>query len=219
MPDDLNTEDPNNDEPGAEVSPRWVTWRRSVNLDEYDRRWEAMVERGESVHGEMDFIDRCVNGVKVDILDAGCGTGRLAIEATRRGHHCVGVDLDRNMIERARTKAPHITWVHADLSNLDLGTTFDVAVMAGNIPLFCAPGTQALIIESLTRHLRSGGLLISGFSLEKRTGAYTATDFDHHAVAAGLRRYAWYPAWDTDLNTESANAVELDDYAVLVYQR
>ncbi len=219
MPDERRLQERNTGEPGAEVSPRWVMWRRKVDLDDYDRRWDAMVERGESVHGEMDFIDRCVNGAKVDLLDAGCGTGRLAIEATRRGHRCVGVDLDRNMIERAQSKAPDITWVHADLSQLDLDMTFDVAVMAGNIPLFCAPGTQALIIGSLARHLRIGGLLISGFSLEKQPGAYTATDFDAHAIAAGLHRYVAYSSWDGDLSDEAANAGELDEYAVLVYQR
>jgi SAM-dependent methyltransferase len=207
------------DIPGSEVSERWVTWRRKVDLDGYDQRWEEMVQRGEPVHGEMDFIERFLKGSPANILDAGCGTGRLAIEATRRGHHCVGVDLDRDMVERARLKAPHIQWIHADLSKLDLGRTFDVAVMAGNIPLFCAPGTQSSIIRSLAQHLRPGGFLICGFSIEKRAGAYTASDFDRDAVAAGLQRCAWYSTWDADINPEIPAAGELDDYAVLVYQR
>lgn len=206
------------DLPGSEVSDRWVTWRRKVDLDDYDQRWEEMVQRGEPVHGELDFIERLLKGSTADILDAGCGTGRLAIEATRRGHHCVGVDLDRDMVERARQKAPHIQWVHADLSELDLGQAFDVAVMAGNIPLFCAPGTQSSIIRSLAGHLRPGGFLICGFSIEKRSGAYTAADFDRDSVAAGLQQCAWYRAWDGDINIEIPAAGELDDYAVLVYQ-
>lgn len=210
-------------QPGSAVSPRWVTWRRSIDLDDYDRRWDAMVERGESVHGEMDFIERLLGGVKADILDAGCGTGRLAIEATRRGHSCVGIDLDHDMIERARVKAPEIRWLHADLSQLDIGTTFDVVVMAGNIPLFCAPGSQAAIIHSLAGHLRTGGLLICGFSIEDRPDSYTASDFDRDAKAAGLHRRGWYRTWDADPLTDDVNAdgttSGLGDYAVLVYQR
>jgi SAM-dependent methyltransferase len=186
-----------------------------------------MVQRGEHVHGEMDFVDRLVHGHSADILDAGCGTGRLAIEATSRGHRCVGVDLDRDMIERARVKAPHIPWFHADLAELNLDQLFDVVVMAGNIPLFCAPGTQHAIIESLARHLRPGGLLICGFSIEKRNDAYTVADFDRHATGAGLVRHGWYPSWDADGQPAAGNDSQIDrerdnqitNYAVVVYRR
>lgn len=214
--------EPEGDEPGSSVSPRWVKWRRSVDLDEYDRRWEAMQSRGESVHGEMDFVERLLDGHVVSILDAGCGTGRLGIEADRRGHRSVGVDLDADMIERARRKAPHITWIHGDLAGLDLGESFDVAVMAGNIPLFCAAGSQGEIISSLARHLVPGGWLICGFSLEKHPGAYSATDFERDASSAGLHRHGWYRSWDQVQPNDPATFAtdsDLGDYVVLVYRR
>ena len=57
------------------------------------------------------------------VLDAGCGTGRVAIELSRRGHDVVGVDVDEAMLEAARAKAPDLTWVQGDLADpgLDLG--------------------------------------------------------------------------------------------------
>lgn len=211
-----------NPEPGAEVSPRWIEWRRRTDLDRYDRRWEDMVARGESVHGEIDFVERAVAGAIVDLLDAGCGTGRLAIEAHRRGHRCVGVDLDRDMIERARTKAPSLEWHHADLATVDLGRDFDVVVMAGNIPLFCAPGSQATIVANLARHLRTGGRLICGFSLENGPSAYRVSDFVRDAENAGLTLESLHPAWDAPpiagASTSIADEV-LDDYAVVVCRR
>lgn len=210
------------DEPGSEVSTRWVQWRRRMDLDLYDRRWEEMVARGESVHGELDFIEAHIASRSADILDAGCGTGRLAIEATRRGHRCVGVDLDRDMVERARAKAPHIQWVHADLADLDLGRTFDVAVMAGNIPLFCAPGAQAAIVVALARHLRVGGQLICGFSVEDRPDAYRTSDFCRDAAAAGLRVESVHRAWDAP-PIDRADVDDVDagvgDYVVVVCRR
>lgn len=209
-------------EPGAEVSPRWVEWRRRMDLDQYDRRWADMVARGESVHGELDFIEEHFPGRSIDILDAGCGTGRLAIEATRRGHRCIGVDLDRDMIERARVKAPDISWHHADLAILDLGRSFDVVVMAGNIPLFCAPGSQASIVANLARHLRAGGLLICGFSIEKADDAYRASDFCRAAENAGLSLEAVHAAWDTApiSGVQRSNVDErVDDYVVMVCRR
>lgn len=193
-----------------------------MDLDRYDRRWDDMVARGESVHGELDFIERTVAGTTVDLLDAGCGTGRLAIEAQRRGHRCVGVDLDRDMIERARLKAPHLEWHHADLATVDLGRTFDVVVMAGNIPLFCAPGTQAAIVANLARHLRAGGRLICGFSIEDGPDAYRASDFRRDAETAGLSLESLHSAWDAsplpDESVADADAV-LDGYAVVVCRR
>jgi len=47
----------------------------------------------------------------------------------------VGVDVDVDMLEAARAKAPELTWVHGDLTDpgLDFGRTFDVVVMAGNV--------------------------------------------------------------------------------------
>jgi magnesium-protoporphyrin O-methyltransferase len=44
------------------------------------------------------------------LLDAGCGTGALAVATARRGAHVVGVDIAANLVQLARERAP------ADLS-------------------------------------------------------------------------------------------------------
>jgi magnesium-protoporphyrin O-methyltransferase len=40
------------------------------------------------------------------ILDAGCGTGALAVEAARRGAHVVAVDLSPTLVDLARERLP-----------------------------------------------------------------------------------------------------------------
>lgn len=197
-------------EAGSDVSERWMRWRRSVDLDEYDRRWTDMAARGESVHGELDFVERLFPNRTLSVLDAGCGTGRLAIEAARRGHRPLGVDLDPDMVERAVRKAPNIDWLCADLSRLEIDAMFDVAVMAGNIPLFCAPGSQGDIISSLSRHLVPGGVLICGFTIEKSTGAYQPSDLERDARNAGLVPEGRFSTWDGRPSDAD------DDYAVIV---
>jgi len=201
------------DVPGSGVSERWIEWRRTVDLIKYDQRWDAMAARGDSIHGEADFVERLIGDRKVRLLDAGCGTGRLAIEMVKRGHHAVGVDLDPDMIELAATKAPHINWHVADLSEMSLVTKFDVIVMAGNIPLFCAPSSQAAIIKSLADHVDHGGYLISGFSLETRPDAYARHDYQRDALAAGLTEVAVYSTWDQNPSTDG------DDYTVMLHQK
>jgi SAM-dependent methyltransferase len=198
--------------PGSGVSKRWIEWRRTVDLAKYDQRWDAMAARGDSIHGEADFVERLVGDRRVRLLDAGCGTGRLAIEMVKRGHHAIGADLDPDMIERASTKAPHIDWHVADLSELQLDAKFDVIVMAGNIPLFCAPSSQAAIIKSLADHLDDGGFLISGFSLETRPNAYLRRDYQRDALAAGLNEVAVYSTWDENPSGDT------DDYTVMLHQ-
>lgn len=200
------------------MSPRWATWRKTVDLDEYDRRWEMMAAEGRSIHGEVDFVERTMPGRTLTILDAGCGTGRLAIEAARRGHVVMGVDLDPDMIERARSKVPTIEWECADLSQLALHRSFDIVVMAGNIPLFCAPGTQGAIIERLARHLAPGGTLVCGFSIENRVDAYTVEDFDRDARRAGFAAVSVFANWDGDPVGSSGQdkPVNAGEYAVVM---
>jgi chemotaxis methyl-accepting protein methylase len=117
------------------------------------------------------------------------------------------------MIDRAATKAPHIDWHVADLSEMSLDSKFDVIVMAGNIPLFCAPSSQAAIIQSLADHLVQGGYLISGFSLETRPDAYVRSDYQRDAKSAQLTEVAVYSTWDEHPSSDG------DDYTVMLHQK
>jgi len=49
------------------------------------------------------------------VLDACCGTGDLAIAATRAGGTVTGLDFSPRMLERARRKSSAVTWVEGDL--------------------------------------------------------------------------------------------------------
>ncbi len=198
------------------MSPRWVEWRRSVDLDKYDARWDALAARGESVHGEADAVDRVVAAMSIPvtrILDAGCGTGRLAIELARRGYEPTGVDLDPDMIERARRKAPHHSWFVADLATFAGEEPFDLIVLAGNIPNFCAPGAQRAIAINLAASLAPGGRLICGWSQEDRPDSYHWPEFVVDGEHAGLRLVTSWRHWEGD------ELVPDSDYAVVVMER
>ena len=88
--------------------------RVPLTPDGYDQRWEDLAASGAEVHGEADLVDalarELVGGPPGPILDAGCGTGRVAIELARRGWVTVGVDVDPALLDRARTKAPDLEW-------------------------------------------------------------------------------------------------------------
>lgn len=172
----------------------------------YDERWRELAAQGKSVHGEADFVSL---RQPASVLDAGCGTGRVAIELARRGVDVVGVDLDASMLEKARQKAPALSWVQADLVDLDLGRRFDVVVLAGNVMIFVRPGTEAAVVAAMARHLDVGGSLVAGFQLQP--DRLDLATYDRHAAAAGLSLAERWATWDR----EPYNG---GDYAVSVHR-
>ncbi len=164
----------------------------------YDERWEAMAAEGLDVHGEAGLVCRLAPR-PATVLDAGCGTGRVALELACRGHDVTGVDLDASMLAVARAKspappAPSPAWVHADLVGVDLGRTFEVVVAAGNVMIFLAPGTEAAVVANLARHLAPGGVLVAGFQLEADRLGLAA--YDEAATAAGLDLAQRLATWE-----------------------
>jgi SAM-dependent methyltransferase len=188
-----------------EPASRWSAAAGVQRGADYDARWAEMAARGEAVHGEADRI--AAYGPR-SVLDAGCGTGRVAIELARRGLDVVGVDLDVRMLDEARAKAPELTWVLGDLVDVALGRTFDVVAMPGNVMIFVRPGTEAVVVANLARHVAPGGLLIAGFQL---TGPYTLDAYDADCRAAGLDLVDRFATWEGDPYDGGAYAVSVHD--------
>ena len=157
----------------------------------YDRRFAALAGAGHNVHGEAEFVEAL--GVR-SVLDAGCGSGRVAIELARRGLSVTGVDLDPSMLAVARLKAPEIEWHLADLQSVVVGREFGAVVMAGNVMIFVEPGTEGAVVANLAGHLEPAGLLIAGFQLHR--GGYSTAAYDDHAEAAGLALVDRWATWD-----------------------
>jgi SAM-dependent methyltransferase len=170
-------------------------WLRTKDLsgDAYDARYDERAAAGENVHGEADLVMRYAPAA---VLDAGCGTGRVARELARRGVDVVGVDLDADMLATARRRSPELRWVQADLASFDLGRTFDVVLAAGNVMILLTPGTEPAVLAHLARHLRPGGLLIAGF--QARPAHLAIADYDGLAAAAGFTLAERFATWDRE---------------------
>lgn len=160
--------------------------------EEYQERFDALAAKGVEVHGEVDFLMAMTPS---SVLDAGCGTGRVARELATRGVDVVGVDVDASMIDAARRRSPDLEWHVADLVEIDLGQSFGVVVMAGNVPLFTPPGTHAAVVAGCARHVAAGGALVSGFQLGR---GYELDEYDVHCDAVGLTLLERFATWDRD---------------------
>jgi ubiquinone/menaquinone biosynthesis C-methylase UbiE len=117
--------------------------------------------------GECDFIEQEMKQDKaLKILDIGCGTGRHAIELTKRGYRVTGVDLSENQIIRAKEKAQEaglaIDFRTQDARNLPFDSEFDLAIMLceGGFSLMETDEMNFEILKNATKVLKSKGKLI-----------------------------------------------------------
>lgn len=166
----------------------------------YADRFRQLAASGQDTHGEAAFVAGLVDP-PAGVLDAGCGTGRIAVRLTVLGYDVVGVDVDTTMLDQARAEAPDLDWRRGDLATLDLGRTFDVVLVAGNTIPLLEPGTLAAACTRLAAHVAPGGRLVCGFGLdaEHLPGDCPPTplsEVDDAMAAAGLRPVERFATWD-----------------------
>ena len=178
---------------------RWIalTEQNPGHSDWYIERFRAMAAAGDDLDGEARFVDTMAPR-HARILDAGCGPGRVGARLATLGHHVVGVDIDPILIAAAQHDHPGVTWLVADLSELDLpasGITdgFDIVVCAGNVLTFLDPDTRRPVLASLRQHLNDGGRIVAGFGANRD---YAFDDFLDDARHVGLTPELLLSTWD-----------------------
>jgi demethylmenaquinone methyltransferase / 2-methoxy-6-polyprenyl-1,4-benzoquinol methylase len=123
------------------IAPVYDAMNRTMTAG-LDRRWRRLTAQAVVRPGDA-------------VLDACCGTGDLAIAAARAGGRVTGLDFSGRMLERARRKAPRLTWVEGDLLALPFDDgTFDAATVG-----FGVRNVEDLerALSELRRVLRPGG--------------------------------------------------------------
>lgn len=177
----------------------------------YAERIAALAAKGQYLHAEADLVQSLE---PTTALDAGCGTGRVAVELAARGIEVIGVDLDPSMIEVAREHSTAVRWIQHDLAELDLGRTVDVALAAGNVMVFLSPRTGPAVVERLAAHLKPRGHLVAGFALRGGPSPIELplADYDRWCTDVGL-------TLDRRLATWEGEPYAGGDYAVSIHRR
>jgi predicted TPR repeat methyltransferase len=120
-----------------------------------------------------------------DVLDLGCGTGLVGTEISSHSRSLVGVDLSRNMIERARERQVYSELMCCDIStalcnasarSVDVVTAADVFIYVGKLDS---------VIAEVRRVLRPGGLFaFSAESADEQAATYTSSLQDGYVLSA-----------------------------------
>jgi SAM-dependent methyltransferase len=111
-----------------------------------------------------DLVERMLDLADVHasdyLIDLGCGDGRIAIAAARRGAHALGVDLDQERVDQAVTAARY-----ASLGNLvrfRRENLFSTAIYeASVIALYLLPAMNLRLRPRLLTELRPGARVVS----------------------------------------------------------
>ena len=176
---------------------RWETDTGEGHSAWYIERFRKMADEGVDLAGEARLVDAMVPR-HARLLDAGCGPGRVGAELHARGHEVVGVDAQPELIEAAKVDHPGPTWLVSDLSEMDLAPMgqpepFDAAVLAGNVMVFLAPGTETDVLRRVAAHVKPTGVILVGFHTNRDL---SLADFDQAVADAGLVIEHRFATWD-----------------------
>ena len=99
-----------------------------------------------------------------DLLDAGCGTGRYAIELARRGYVVHGIDQSEELIGIATTSAvdgrpTRLSFAVGDIRHLP-ARRYDAILCRGVLNDLIDDESRGAVFASFARALRPGGVLI-----------------------------------------------------------
>ncbi len=185
---------------GQPPPTRWQLEMVDESWTDYRQRFASMLESGADLEGEARLLDAMMPR-HADVLDAGCGTGRVTNALHRMGHQAVGVDRDAGLVAAGRQWYPGVSYLISDLLTLDAGLlreagapdSFDLIALPGNVMVFVAPGTERGVLNNLAGFLKPGGRIVLGFATDRH---YGVRDLDDDAAALGLVTEHRFSTWD-----------------------
>jgi magnesium-protoporphyrin O-methyltransferase len=148
------------------------------------------------------------------LLDAGCGTGALAVEASRRGAHVVAIDLSPTLVALARERTPRdlgagaIEFRVGDMLDPALGR-FDHVVAMDSLIHYRAQD----VVEALARQCARADVSVL-FTFAPRTAALSVMHAVGRILPRGDRAPAIEPVAESRLRERIGKEPALDAWRV-----
>ncbi|MBS1716965.1 MAG: methyltransferase domain-containing protein [Armatimonadetes bacterium] len=154
------------------------------NASLYDARLNFVTSYGESV---LELLE-----VKPgeEVIDLGCGTGRLTAEIADAGASVIGIDASPAMLETARSNYPQLRFMQADASNFKVEHPVDAVF--SNAALHWVLDAEGAV-RSISNALKPGGRLVAEFGGKGNIRSIESA-FLRNLIGCGCHdaAHAWY---------------------------
>jgi len=193
-----------------------MTNKESYNifLEYYDK---IVRSTNNPLEDEVEFlVEDCIKEYKPEtktILELACGTGEVARELVSKKYKVTGLDINEKMLEKAQKNLSKQNLVLADMTNFDLGKTFDSILCNYNsiCHLLLWEDWQNFF-EMSSKHLEKDWLLIfdinTVFEFENITRDFAQFyNFPDATVCLEMEKKDWIFEWIVKIFKKSPHSV------------
>ena len=126
----------------------------------YDTIYLSMKDYGAEADKLIAIIRAYQRSPGHGLLDVACGTG-LHLSYLKAHFDVEGLDLDENLLAIARQRLPDVPLHQADMTNFDLGRSFDVVTcLFSSIGYVKTLAKLSRAIQCMVRHLTPDGVVL-----------------------------------------------------------
>lgn len=180
--------------------------------------WAYDLLQTNAVAPRVDFIEALLKRQGIEsgstVLDAGCGTGRYAIELAKRGYLVFAVDRSPELLAVAQTRdrdaADRVEFMTADLLDATFPRRFGVVLCRGVLNDFVEDRSRSSVFRNFAAWLRPGGVLVFDVREWTRTFARYREKSSHHQSIE-------LP--DGTLKFQSETALDVASHRLLIRER
>ncbi|MFA5781871.1 MAG: class I SAM-dependent methyltransferase [Bacteroidales bacterium] len=134
--------------------------------DRYNKISSVTYDIGEK-QDDLDFYLRYAKKLGGEVLELGCGTGRVCIYLARNGIKVTAVDYSSNMIARLKEKVKRLGAVRNldiledDLTTVKLNKKFNLIILPFRVfQCLLTSGEQVKALQNIKKHLTNKGVFI-----------------------------------------------------------
>ena len=127
----------------------------------YDDMYQTFIDYGKEFQFYSEII---LKQQKKDVLEIGCGSGRLASHFINSPIHYSGMDLSNEMVELSRSKNPKGTFYNGDMTGFNLNNTYDSIIITARTTSYLLNNIAIQkAIKNISNHLNDNGILCFDF--------------------------------------------------------